>query len=72
MTYRVTNSMMQSLLLNDMHTNLSKLLDVQQQMSTQRKYQSASDNPNAVTKGMGLIFRTPSRGSSLPTTRLEI
>ncbi len=54
MTYRVTNSMMQSLLLNDMHTNLSKLLDVQQQMSTQRKYQSASDNPNAVTKGMGL------------------
>lgn len=54
MSYRVTNSMMQSLLLNDMHTNLSKLLDVQQQMSTQRKYQSASDNPNAVTKGMGL------------------
>ena len=54
MSYRVTNSMMQSLLLNDMHANLSKLLDVQQQLSTQRKYQSASDNPNAVTKGMGL------------------
>ena len=54
MSYRVTNSMMQSLLLNDMHTNLNKLLDVQQQLSTQRKYQSASDNPNAVTKGMGL------------------
>ncbi|MDL2263422.1 flagellar hook-associated protein FlgL [Synergistaceae bacterium OttesenSCG-928-I11] len=54
MSYRVTNSMMQSLLLNDMHTNLNKLLDVQQQLSTQRKYQSASDNPNAVTKGMNL------------------
>jgi flagellin-like hook-associated protein FlgL len=54
MTYRVTNSMMQSLMLNDMHTNLNKLLDIQQQLSTQRKYQYASQNPNAVTKGMNL------------------
>ncbi|MDR3281104.1 MAG: flagellar hook-associated protein FlgL, partial [Synergistaceae bacterium] len=54
MTYRVTNSMMQSLLLNDMHANLGKLLDIQQQLSTQRKYQYASQNPHAVTKGMGL------------------
>lgn len=54
MTYRVTNSMMQQLLLNDMHTNLSKLIDVQQQLSTQRKYQYASENPNAVTKGMNI------------------
>ncbi len=54
MSYRVTNSMMQTLMLNDMHNNLSKLLDIQQQMSTQRKYQNASDNPLAVTKGMGL------------------
>lgn len=54
MSYRVTNSMMQNLMLNDMHTNLSKLLDIQQQLSTQRKYQSATENPNAVTKGMNL------------------
>ncbi|MDR3166093.1 MAG: flagellar hook-associated protein FlgL, partial [Synergistaceae bacterium] len=54
MTYRVTNSMMQSLMLNDMHTNLSKLLDINQQLSTQRKYQYASQNPTAVTKGMNL------------------
>ncbi|MDR1509557.1 MAG: flagellar hook-associated protein FlgL [Synergistaceae bacterium] len=54
MTYRVTNSMMQSLMLNDMHTNLNKLLDIQQQLSTQRKYQYASQNPHAVTKGMNI------------------
>ncbi|MDR3355271.1 MAG: flagellar hook-associated protein FlgL, partial [Synergistaceae bacterium] len=54
MSYRVTNKMMQTLLLNDMHNNLNKLLSVQQQMTTQRKYNSATENPNAVTKGMGL------------------
>jgi flagellar hook-associated protein 3 FlgL len=54
MTYRVTNTMMQSLLLNDMHNNLNNLLKIQQQLSTQRKYNSASENPNAVTKGMGI------------------
>ncbi|MDR1021558.1 MAG: flagellar hook-associated protein FlgL [Synergistaceae bacterium] len=54
MSYRVTNSMMQALLLNDMHNNLNNMLKIQQQMSTQRKYASASDNPNAVTKGMGI------------------
>ncbi|MDR0764876.1 MAG: flagellar hook-associated protein FlgL [Synergistaceae bacterium] len=54
MTYRVTNGMMRSLMLNDMHTNLNKLLDIQQQLSTQKKYQYASQNPNAVTKGMNL------------------
>ena len=54
MSYRVTNGMMQMLMLNDMHNNLSKLLDLQQQLATQRKYNAASDNPNAVTKGMGL------------------
>ncbi|MDR3332349.1 MAG: flagellar hook-associated protein FlgL, partial [Synergistaceae bacterium] len=54
MSYRVTNNMMRSLLLNDMHNNLNKLLTVQQQMATQRKYNSATENPNAVTKGMGL------------------
>ncbi|MCL2684712.1 MAG: flagellar hook-associated protein FlgL, partial [Synergistaceae bacterium] len=54
MSYRVTNSMMQTLMLNDMHANLNKLIDIQQQLSTQRKYQHASQNPHAVTKGMGL------------------
>lgn len=54
MGYRVTNNMMQSLLMNDMHKNLNKLLDIQQQLTTQRKYSSASQNPNAVTKGMSL------------------
>lgn len=54
MSYRVTNSMMQMLMLNDMHNNLNKMIDLQQQLSTQRKYNSASENPNAVTKGMGL------------------
>jgi flagellin-like hook-associated protein FlgL len=54
MTYRVTNSMMQTLLLNDMHNNLNKLLNIQQQLSTERKYNYASDNPNAVTRGMGI------------------
>ncbi|MDR0649175.1 MAG: flagellar hook-associated protein FlgL, partial [Synergistaceae bacterium] len=54
MSYRVTNSMMQTLLLNDMHNNLNNMLKVQQQISTQRKYGSASDNPNAVTKGMAI------------------
>jgi flagellar hook-associated protein 3 len=54
MTYRVTNKMMQSLMLNDMQTNLNKLLDITQQLSTQKKYQYASQNPHAVTKGMSL------------------
>jgi flagellin-like hook-associated protein FlgL len=54
MSYRVTNSMVQSLLLNDMHKNLNNLLKIQQQLASERKYNSASDNPNAVTKGMGI------------------
>jgi flagellin-like hook-associated protein FlgL len=54
MTYRVTNGMMRSLMLGGMHTNLNKLLDINQQLSTQRKYQYASQNPHAVTKGMNI------------------
>ncbi|MDR0615802.1 MAG: flagellar hook-associated protein FlgL, partial [Synergistaceae bacterium] len=54
MSYRVTDSMINSLLLNDMHNNLNNLLKVQQQITSQHKYNSASDNPNAVTKGMGI------------------
>ena len=46
--------MMRTLMLNDMHRNLGKLLDIQQQLATERKYQHASQNPHAVTKGMGL------------------
>ena len=68
MSYRVTNSMMQTLMLNDMHYNMNRMLDINQQMSTQRKYNSASENPNAVTKGMGLetmIFENAQYKSNL-------
>lgn len=68
MSYRVTNSMMQTLMLNDMHYNMNKMLEINQQMSTQRKYNSASENPNAVTKGMGLetmIFENSQYKSNL-------
>jgi flagellin-like hook-associated protein FlgL len=54
MSYRVTNSMVQSIMLNDMHKNLNNLLKIQQQLASERKYNSASENPNAVTKGMGI------------------
>ncbi|MDR1472370.1 MAG: flagellar hook-associated protein FlgL, partial [Synergistaceae bacterium] len=54
MTYRVTNNMMRSLMMGSLNSNMNRLLEIQQQLATERKYPTASKNPHAVTKGMGL------------------
>jgi flagellar hook-associated protein 3 FlgL len=41
-------------MMGSLNTNMNKLLDIQQQLASQRKYPTASKNPYAVTKGMGL------------------
>ncbi len=51
---RVTNSMMQATVLADMHNNLSRLLKLQQQMSSGKLYNRPSDNPVDVTRELAL------------------
>ncbi len=51
---RVTNSMVQSLMLSDMHTNLSRLLEYQQQLATGKKHARPSDHPIDVVRELGL------------------
>ena len=54
MSYRVTNSMMQQMMLSDMHSNMNKMLKYQEQITSQRKYLRPSENPTAVTRAMGI------------------
>ena len=51
---RVTNSMIQNLMLSDMHNNLSRLLDYQQQLASGKKHARPSDHPIDVTRELAL------------------
>ena len=51
---RVTNSMMQQIFLSDMHKNLTRMLDLQRQMSTGKLYQRPSDNPIGVVRELSI------------------
>jgi len=51
---RVTNSMVQNLMLSDMHNNLSRLLDYQQQLASGKKHARPSDHPIDVTRELAL------------------
>jgi flagellar hook-associated protein 3 FlgL len=43
---------MSNIFLQDMHSSLKRLMDVQKQISSQQKYGRPSDNPAEVTRGM--------------------
>lgn len=49
---RISQSMMSSVFLQDMHAGLKRLMDIQKQISSQQKYGKPSDNPAEVTRGM--------------------
>jgi len=51
---RVTNTMVQNLMLSDMHKNLSRLLEYQQQLATGKKHSRPSDHPIDVTRELAL------------------
>ncbi len=49
---RISQSMMSSMFLKDMHSSLNRLMDVEKQMSSQQLYSKPSDNPAEVSRGM--------------------
>ncbi len=49
---RISQSMMSSMFLKDMHSSLNRLMDVEKQMSSQQLYSRPSDNPAEVARGM--------------------
>ena len=51
---RVTTSMMYGTLLNSLHDNSRRVLDLQRQMSTGRKYSRLSDNPAVIAQSLNL------------------
>lgn len=51
---RVTTSMMYGTLLNALHDNSRRVLDLQRQMSTMRKYSKLSDNPAVIARSLEL------------------
>lgn len=54
MLQRVTNSMMHGMLLSDMQSNLAKMLEIQKQLATQKKFSRPSDNPIDVTRSLSM------------------
>lgn len=52
--YRVTNSMIQNTMLSDMHGNLKRVMDLQEQLASGRKYRKPSDNPVDVVRDLQL------------------
>lgn len=54
MANRVTSGMMYGSLFNNMQNNMARMLDLQEQMTTQKKYFRPSDNPISVARGVGL------------------
>ena len=51
---RVSNPMIQNLMLSDMHNNLSRLLEYQHQLATGKKHSRPSDNPIDVVRELSL------------------
>ncbi|EHM10255.1 flagellar hook-associated protein 3 [Thermanaerovibrio velox DSM 12556] len=54
MLQRVTNSMMHGMLLSDMQNNLARMLEIQKQLATQKKFSRPSDNPIDVTRSLAM------------------
>lgn len=51
---RITNPMMTNIVLGDMHNNLARMLKMQHQIATNKKYDRPSDNPVDVVRDMSL------------------
>jgi len=51
---RVSNPLIQNLMLSDMHNNLSRLLEYQHQLATGKKHSRPSDNPIDVVRELSL------------------
>ncbi len=54
MSNRVTTSMMYGNLMSSLHDNSRRVLDLQRQMSTMRKYSKLSDNPAVIASSLNL------------------
>ena len=54
MSNRVTTSMMYGNLMSALHDNSRRVLDLQRQMSTMRKYAKLSDNPAVIARSLNL------------------
>ncbi|MDR2528651.1 MAG: flagellar hook-associated protein FlgL [Synergistaceae bacterium] len=54
MAYRVTTSMMYNSLTGSLQSNMQKLLDLEQQMSTGRKFSKLSDSPAEIARALSL------------------
>ena len=51
---RITNPMMTNIVLGDMHNNLARMLKMQHQIATNKKYDRPSDNPVDVVRDLSL------------------
>ena len=54
MNSRVTTSMMYGTLINSLHENSRRVLDLQRQLSTMRRYARLSDNPSVIARSLKL------------------
>ena len=54
MLQRVSNPMMQQMMLTDMQNNLARMLEIQHQIATQKKFSKPSDNPIDVTRSLAM------------------
>ena len=54
MMHRITNGMMNSLLFENMQSNLAEMLKLQEQMTTQKRFSKASDDPIAVARSLSI------------------
>ena len=54
MNSRVTTSMMYGTLISSLHENSRRVLDLQRQLSTMRKYARLSDNPAVIARSLNL------------------
>ncbi|MDR1377753.1 MAG: flagellar hook-associated protein FlgL [Synergistaceae bacterium] len=54
MANRVTTAMMYGSLTGTLHNNMQKLLDLERQMATQKKYSKMSDNPSEIARALSL------------------
>ena len=54
MNSRVTTSMMYGTLISSLHENSRRVLDLQRQLSTMRRYARLSDNPAVIARSLNL------------------
>jgi len=51
---RISQSMMSSVFLQDMHGSLNRLMQIQKRIASQKQYSKPSDNPSEVARGMAV------------------